>query len=102
MTKISLAGGRWHSVRLAFVRLVKRLHQLTCEALGKGLIFATITPKMWAKLVNHCPTLTSKLKQRRITDSRTDGVSIALLHMRLALKKLKIERGQRNEKSSVR
>ena len=38
MTKISLAGGRWHSVSLAFVGLVKGLHQQTCEALGNGLI----------------------------------------------------------------
>lgn len=38
MAKISLAGGRWHSVSLAFVGLVKGLHQQTCEALGDGLI----------------------------------------------------------------
>ncbi len=44
MTKISLAGGRWHSVRLAFVRLVKGLHQQTCEGLGDGLIFTAIAP----------------------------------------------------------
>lgn len=44
MTKISLAGGRWHSVRLAFVRLVKGLHQQTCEALGDGLIFTAKAP----------------------------------------------------------
>lgn len=43
MTKISLAGGRQHSVRLAFVRLVKGLHQQTCEALGNRLIFTAIT-----------------------------------------------------------
>lgn len=30
MTKISLAVGRWHSVSLAFVRLVQGLHQ-TCS-----------------------------------------------------------------------
>lgn len=43
MTKISLAVGRWHSVSLAFVRLVKGLHQQTCEALCNRLIFAAIT-----------------------------------------------------------
>lgn len=43
MTEISLAGGRWHSVRLAFVGLFKELHQQTCEALGDGLIFTATT-----------------------------------------------------------
>lgn len=43
MTEISLAGGRWHSVRLAFVRFVKGLHQQTCEALSNGLIITKIT-----------------------------------------------------------
>lgn len=43
MTEISLAGGRWHSVRLAFVRFVKGLHQQTCKALSNGLIFTEIT-----------------------------------------------------------
>lgn len=33
MTEISLAGGRWHSVKLPFVRLVKGLHQQTFEGL---------------------------------------------------------------------
>lgn len=44
MTKISLAVGRWHSVSLAFVRIVKRLHQQTCEALSYRLIFTATTP----------------------------------------------------------
>lgn len=48
MTKISLAVGRWHSVSLAFVRLVQGLHQQTCEALCNRLILAAITlRRMW-------------------------------------------------------
>jgi len=53
MTQIFLACGRWHSVRLAFVRLVKGLHRQACEALVDRLIFAAIAPYMhWTKLVN--------------------------------------------------
>lgn len=32
MTEISLAGGRWHSMSLAFVRSVKGRHLQTCDA----------------------------------------------------------------------
>lgn len=39
MTKISLAVGRWYSVSLAFDRLVKGLHQQSCESLFYRLIF---------------------------------------------------------------
>lgn len=44
MTEISLAAGWWHSVWLAFVRLVNRLYQKTWKALSERVAISAVPP----------------------------------------------------------